>query len=79
MVDIKKIADEAEMIVNGYAFSLCPEGYRVLNLNCPDKATVFSPDMDVLETSMDDIEIHIVQGYLKKNLQFMEDEDAEIL
>ena len=53
MVDIKKIADEAEMIVNGYAFSLCPEGYRVLNLNCPDKATVFSPDMDVLETSMD--------------------------
>ena len=55
MVDIKKIADEAEMIVNGYAFSLCPEGYRVLNLNCPDKATVFSPDMDVLETSMDDI------------------------
>ena len=49
MVDIKKIADEAEMIVNGYAFSLCPEGYRVLNLNCPDKATVFSPDMDVLD------------------------------
>ena len=40
MVDIKKIADEAEMIVNGYAFSLCPEGYRVLKLNCPDKATV---------------------------------------
>ena len=64
MVDIKKIADEAEMIVNGYAFSLCPEGYRVLNLNCPDKATVFSTDMDVLETSMDDIEIHIVKGYL---------------
>ena len=79
MVDIKKIADEAKMIVNGYAFSLCPEGYRVLNLNCPDKATVFSPDMDVLETSMDDIEIHIIKGYLKKNLQFMEDEDAEIL
>ena len=64
MVDIKKIADEAEMIVNGYAFSLCPEGYRVLNLNCPDKATVFSPDMDVLETSMDDIEIHIAGYYL---------------
>ena len=67
------------MIVNGYAFSLCPEGYRVLNLNSPDKATVFSTDMDVLETSMDDIEIHIVKGYLKKNLQVMEDEDAEIL
>ena len=80
MVDIKKIADEAEMIVNGYAFSLCPgRGYRVLSLNRPDKATVFSPDMDVLETSMDDIEIHIVKGYLKKNLQFLEDEDAEIL
>ena len=50
-----------------------------MKLYCPDKATVFSPDIYELETSMDDIEIHIVKGYLKKNLQFMEDEDAEIL
>ena len=28
MVDIKQIADAADMIVNGYAFTRCPEGYR---------------------------------------------------
>ena len=57
MIDIKMIADEADMIVNGYAFKRCKEGYRVLNLNRPDRATVLSLDGKVLETSMDDIEI----------------------
>ena len=33
MPDIIKIADEAELIVNGYAFTKCPEGFRILNLN----------------------------------------------
>lgn len=32
MADIKQVADAADMIVNGYAFTRCPEGYRVLNL-----------------------------------------------
>ena len=44
MIDIKIIADEADMIVNGYAFKRCKEGYRVLNLNRPDRATVLSLD-----------------------------------
>ena len=38
MIDIKKIADEADMIVNGYAFKRCEDGFRVLNLNKPNKA-----------------------------------------
>ena len=33
MADIKQVADAADMIVNGYAFTRCTEGYRVLNLN----------------------------------------------
>ena len=41
MADIKQVADAADMIVNGYAFTQCPEGYRVLNLNRPDRAVVF--------------------------------------
>lgn len=36
MADIKQVADAADMIVNGYAFTRCTEGYRVLNLNRPD-------------------------------------------
>lgn len=52
MIDIKIIADEADMIVNGYAFKRCKEGYRVLNLNRPDRATVLSLDGKVLETNL---------------------------
>lgn len=73
MVNVRNIADEADMIVNGYAFKCSPEGFRVLNLNRPDKAVVMSKDDEVLETSMDDIEIQIVKDYLKKNRKFLEE------
>jgi hypothetical protein len=72
MIDIKKIADEADMIVNGYAFTKCDIGFRVLNLNRLDKALVLSFDGEVLETTMDDIEIQIVEDYYNNNLQFLE-------
>ena len=76
MTDVIKVANEADMIVNGYAFTHCTEGYRVLNLNRPDKAVVLSKTGDVLETSMDDIEIQIVRDYLRKNSEFIEECDA---
>ena len=79
MVDILKVADEADMIVNGYAFTLNEAGCRVLNLNRPDRAVVFSKNYEVLETSMDDIEIQIVKYYLLKNKKFIEGCDAEVL
>lgn len=73
MTDIKVVADAADMIVNGYAFTRCKEGFRVLNLNRPDKAVVLSEKGEILETSMDDIEIRIVSAYLEKNRKFLED------
>ena len=73
MADIKQVADAADMRVNGYAFTRCTEGYRVLNLNRPDRATVFSKEGDALETSMDDIEVAIARDYLEKNRKFMEE------
>ena len=69
---IMSVADAADIIVNGYAFTRDPKGFRVLNLNQPDKAAVFSKAGEVLETSMDDIEIRIVQEYLAKNRRFLE-------
>ena len=57
MPDIKTIADEADVIINGYAFTRKVDGIHVLNLNRPDKAVVFIADGQVLETTMDDIEI----------------------
>lgn len=73
MLDIIKVADEADLIVNGYAFTKCADGYRVLNLNRPDCAVVLSQNGEVLETTMDDIEIQIVKDYFENNQKFMED------
>lgn len=72
MDDLKQIADEAEVIIDGYAFSRYMGGYRVLNLNAPDKAAVFSADGSVLETTMNDIELHIATKYLNAGLKYME-------
>ena len=73
---IMSIADAADMIVNGYAYTRDPKGYRVLNLNQPDKAAVFSAAGEVLETSMDDIELQIALDYYNANRQLLEEEDA---
>jgi hypothetical protein len=73
MTDIKQVADAADLIVNGYAFTRCEEGFRVLNLNRTDRAAVISEAGEVLETSMDDIEIRIVRDYWEKNRRFVED------
>lgn len=70
--ELIKIADAADIIVNGYAFKLKENCITVLNLNRPDCAAVLSLAGDVLETSMDDIELSIVQNYLQKNRQYLE-------
>lgn len=71
---IKEIADHADMIVNGYAFSKCDLGYRVLNLNAPERSVVLSQNGEVIEASMDDIEIEITKDYLHRNKRYMEDD-----
>ena len=76
MDKIKEIADKADMIVNGYAFTRENDQIRILNLNNLDKALVISEDGKVLETTMDDIEIRIVLDYWDSDREFMENEDA---
>jgi uncharacterized membrane protein len=76
MDKIKEIADKADIIVNGYAFTRENDQIRILNLNNLDKALVISEDGKVLETTMDDIEIRIVLDYWNSDREFMEDEDA---
>lgn len=74
MRNIIEIADAADMIVNGYAFTKDGENIRVLNLNNPKKAAYLNKNGDVLETSMDDIELDIVSEYYQKNRKCMEDD-----
>ena len=73
MIDFKTIADNADLIINGYAFTKSGDYIRVLNLNRLNKALVFDYNQEVIETSMDDIELRIVGDYLEKNRKFMED------
>ena len=73
MPDVKTIADKANIIVNGYAFTRVGDRIHVLNLNSPDKAVVFGIDGEVLETTMDNIELSIASRYLQQNLKYMED------
>ena len=65
-------ADNADVIVNGYAFTKSDDRIFVLNLNKPDRAAVLRSSGEVLETSMDDIELSIVTEYLQRNLKYME-------
>lgn len=70
--EVMKVADQADVIVNGYAFTRSGEQVSVLNLNRPDRAAVMRLDGEMLETSMDDIELDIVRNYLSRNVKYME-------
>ncbi|MFR8033346.1 MAG: hypothetical protein ACLU6W_04915 [Lachnospiraceae bacterium] len=73
MFDIKKVADDADLIINGYAFTKCEMGYRILNLNHPNRAAVVSKAGEILETTMDDIELSIIEEYFEKNKELIKE------
>ena len=71
-LDIKDVADAADMIINGYAYTQEGKYVRILNLNRLNHAAVIYDDK-IVETNMDDIENQIVLDYYLNNKQFMED------
>lgn len=73
MTEIKEIADNADMIINGYAFTSKNNGFRIINLNNPKRAAFINKEGNVLETSMDDIELSIINTYFEKNKQLLEE------
>ncbi|MBU5479054.1 hypothetical protein KQI69_07520 [Eubacterium sp. MSJ-13] len=74
-LSIKDVADNADMIINGYAYTKDGGYVRVLNLNCLNNVAVIYKNK-IVETNMDDIEIQIVLDYYNKNKEFMEEIDA---
>ncbi|MBO4395044.1 MAG: hypothetical protein J5819_01700 [Eubacterium sp.] len=64
--DIETIADEANVIVDGYAFKKDDSICRIIDLNNPSSAVVFL-DNEVIETTMDDIELSIITDLFNKN------------
>ena len=73
MNNIQSVADNADMIINGYAFTKDNENIRILNLNNSKKSLYLNKDGKVINTSMDDIEIGIVKQYYLKNAILMEE------
>ena len=73
MINVKDIADNADMIVNGYAFTKENEMIRVLNLDFPTKASVLNNAGEMIETTMDDIEVEIVAEIYLRNKKYLED------
>lgn len=70
-VERERIADAADMIVNGYAFTKDGENVRVLNLRTGSAAFLL-PDGRVSETSMENVELDIVCAYFRKNRKHLE-------
>ncbi len=72
--EIKAVCENASMIVCGYAFSKKNDSnIEVLQIHSPHHALILSPSGDVLETSMDDVELNIVLEYWQKNHKYMEE------
>ncbi|MBR1642145.1 MAG: hypothetical protein IJ683_07475 [Butyrivibrio sp.] len=70
---LQAVADNAKMIVNGYAFTCREDGFvSILNLGHPDCAMVVNREGEIIETNMDQIEQKIVLDLCRRNLQFME-------
>ena len=74
MVRVEIVADRADVIINGFAFEAVGKDIKVTNLNCIDHAAVFSQDGTLIKTSMDDIELVIVTGYLANAVKYMDDD-----
>ncbi len=75
--DVERIAENAAFVVSGYAFTRREDGFvSILNLYHPDCAMVVNQKGEMMDTNMDAIEQKIVLDLCRKNLQFLEDEDA---
>ena len=62
LLSVKDIADNANMIINGYGYTKDGDYIRALNLNCLNNVAVIYKDI-IIETNMNDIEIQIVLDY----------------
>ncbi len=69
---IEEIANNADMIINNYAFTRKDGTISILNLKHPERAMVISEDGKMLETNMDEIEQVIVLNIWEKDSEYME-------
>lgn len=69
---LKEVADNADMIIANYAFTVAKNGeVKVLLLDDSSKACVLDKDGNMLMSSMDDVQVALVQAYYLKNKELM--------
>ena len=73
---IKEIADKADLIVRGYAFTKKEGNIAVININRPSSAMYMTHAGKMLESTMDEIEQAIVLKIWEKDSKYVEDLDA---
>lgn len=72
-IDLQQIIDRSAFIVDGYAFSEKEDIIEIVALELPNHVLLMSPDGDIIESSMDDIEITIVQDYWHRNKKYLKE------
>ncbi len=72
----KQIADQADMIIRGYAFTRDGSFIRVVNLKGDGAAAVLDQDGLIVSTNMDEIEQALVASIWKRDAKYMEAEYA---
>ena len=69
MPNVDQIAQEADIIVNGFAFKKNENEIKVFDLNNEVGAAVFNSQCELIETNMNDIELAIAHKYLINNMR----------
>ena len=69
---VKEIADKADMIIKGYAFTRDDDLIRVFNLNDRESSMVITPEGVMVETNMDEIEQALVLDIWGRDSKYME-------
>jgi hypothetical protein len=69
---VREIADKADMIIKGYAFTRDDDLIRVFNLNDRGSSMVITPEGVMVETNMDEIEQALVLDIWGRDSKYME-------
>ena len=70
--ELLTIAENADMVVDGYAFTKVDNFFSILNLNKPTSAMTIFSDGKIIETNMDPIEQALVLSYWRRNAFLLE-------
>ena len=69
---VREIADKADMIIRGYAFTRDGDLIRVFNLNDRESSMVITPGGMMVETNMNEIEQALVLSIWSRDSKYME-------